>query len=88
MDIEVSILTSSSDQNTYDWIFNFATPITFQPTCADNIEVPNHTLPLEYEVSTKLSPPDIIPYSANILADPNLWDSGFVAIFLFGTNKF
>ena len=30
----------------------------------------------------------VIPYSANVLADPNLWDGNFSAISLFGTNKF
>jgi len=30
----------------------------------------------------------VIPYSANVLADPNLWDSNFTATSLFGTNKF
>jgi len=30
----------------------------------------------------------VIPYSANVLADPNLWDSNFTAISLFSTNKF
>jgi len=33
-------------------------------------------------------PPDIIPYKANILVDPSLWDSNFDVTFLFGTNEF
>jgi len=36
----------------------------------------------------ELSPPMVIPYSANVLANPNLWDRNFIAISLFGTNKF
>jgi len=30
----------------------------------------------------------VILYSANVLADPNLWDSNFTAISLFGMNEF
>jgi len=60
-----------------------------QPLCANNEEAPNHLLALEYEVSIELfSLTIIIPYSTNIPADPNLWDSGFAATSLFGTNEF
>jgi len=38
--------------------------------------------------SLKLSPPTVIPYSANVPADPNLWNGNFTATSLFGTNKF
>ena len=38
--------------------------------------------------SSQLSPPEVIPYSTNVLADPSLWDGRFGATFLFGTNKF
>ena len=33
-------------------------------------------------------PPSTIPYEANALAEPNLWDSHFSTISLFGMNKF
>jgi len=32
--------------------------------------------------------PMVIPYSANVTANPNLWDGNFTATLLFGTNKF
>jgi len=30
----------------------------------------------------------VISYSANVPADPSLWDGNFMAISLFGTNEF
>jgi len=38
--------------------------------------------------STLPVPPSAIPYEANMPADPNLWDSHFRPISLFGTNEF
>jgi len=38
--------------------------------------------------SQEPSPPMVIPYSANVPADPNLWDGNFTATSLFGTNEF
>ena len=38
--------------------------------------------------STLPVPPSAIPYEANILADPNLWDGHSRPISLFGTNEF
>jgi len=38
--------------------------------------------------STLPVPPSAIPYEANMLADPNLWDGHFGPISLFGTNEF
>jgi len=37
---------------------------------------------------TEPSPPIVISYSANVPADPTLWDGNFMAISLFGTNEF
>jgi len=48
-----------------------------EPSPADN-----------FNMSLEPSLPTVIPYSANVLADPNLWDSNFTATSLFGTNKF
>ena len=41
-----------------------------------------------FNISLEPSPPMVIPYSTNVPADPNLWDSNFTAISLFGTNEF
>jgi len=38
--------------------------------------------------SPEPSPPTVIPYSANVPADPNLWDRNFTATSLFSTNEF
>jgi len=48
-----------------------------KPSPADNINT-----------SLEPSPPTVIPYSANVPADPNLWDGNFTATSLFGTNEF
>jgi len=41
-----------------------------------------------FNMAPELSPPMVIPYNANVPADPNLWDGNFTATSLFGTNKF
>jgi len=51
-------------------------------------EVPNHTTSSNIDISTEPSSPKVIPYSANVPADPSLWDGNFMATSLFGTNKF
>jgi len=48
-----------------------------EPSPADN-----------FNMSLEPSLPTVIPYSANVLADPNLWDGNFTATSLFGTNGF
>jgi len=40
------------------------------------------------DISTEPFPPSVIPYNANVPADPNLWDGNFTATSLFGTNEF
>jgi len=67
--------------------FNFIPPVP-QFTCANNAEISNYWPALEYEVSTELSSLVVIPYNTNILANLNLWNSGFATTFLFGTKKF
>jgi len=67
--------------------FDFA-PLAPQPACGNSMEALNLTQASHYENSTEPSPPAIIPYSANVLADPNLWDSDFRPTSLFGTNEF
>jgi len=43
---------------------------------------------LDQDSLSQPSTPDVIPYSANIPADPSLWDGNFGIISLFGTNEF
>jgi len=52
-------------------------------------DVPNNLSPSD-NFNTSLEPSllMVILYSANVLADPNLWDSNFTATSLFSTNKF
>ena len=51
-------------------------------------EAPNSTITGNFDISTEPSPPKVIPYSANVPADPSLWNGNFMATSLFGTNKF
>jgi len=51
-------------------------------------EAPNSAITSNINISTEPSPPKVIPYSANVPADPSLWDGNFMATSLFGTNKF
>jgi len=59
-----------------------------QPTCGNSMEALNSTPTARYENSTEPFPPAVIPYSANVPADPNLWDGEFRPTSLFGTNEF
>lgn len=47
---------------------------------------PNNTR--ELDPLSQPSPPDVIPYKANVPGDPNLWDGNFGVISLFGMNEF
>jgi len=51
-------------------------------------EASNSALTNNINMSLELSPPIVIPYSANVLADPSFWNSNFIATLLFSTNKF
>ena len=60
-----------------------------QTPCALHEDVPNEPSPADnFNTSPEPSPPMVIPYSANVPADPNLWDGNFTATSLFGTNEF
>jgi len=50
--------------------------------------VPNAKSMNKIDISSELSLLSAIPYSTNIPADFNLWNRGFVATSLFGTNEF
>jgi len=51
-------------------------------------EAPNSTITGNIDISTEPSPPKVILYSANVPADPSLWDGNFMATSLFSTNEF
>ena len=51
-------------------------------------EAPNSTITSNIDISTEPSPPKVILYSANVPADPSLWDGNFMATSLFSTNEF
>ena len=51
-------------------------------------EAPNSINISDIDISAELSPPKVIPYSANVPADPSLWNRNFMATSLFGTNEF
>ena len=51
-------------------------------------EAPNSATSSNIDISTEPSPPKVILYSANVPADPSLWDGNFTATSLFSTNKF
>jgi len=84
MDIVANNAPPSASPQKYD----FAMPPLLTP-CAPHEDVPNNPSPVDnFNTSLEPSLPTVIPYSANILADPNLWDSNFTATSLFGTNEF
>jgi len=59
-----------------------------QTPCVSNEENPGPTPTTDTITSMEPSPPTVIPYSANVPADPTLWDGNFTATSLFGTNEF
>jgi len=68
--------------------YNFAM-LPLQTLCAPHKDASNDPTPSNnFNTSLEPSLPTVIPYSANVLADPNLWDSNFTAMSLFSTNKF
>lgn len=87
MDVVSDNAPSPPIQNAPDRTFDFALPAS-RPACGNSMEALNHTQAFEYENSKEPSPPAVIPYSANVPADPNLWDGDFRSTSLFGTNEF
>jgi len=83
IDIETNISSLSLVTLSYD--FTFLLSLTPH---APYEEASNSAAISDTNMSSKLSPPMVISYSANIPADPNLWNSSFTATSLFGTNKF
>jgi len=83
MDIETNISFLSLVTLSYD----FTLLLSLTPY-APYKEASNSAAISDTNMSSKPSSLIVIPYSANIPADPNLWDSSFTATSLFGTNKF
>jgi len=68
--------------------YNFAVPLSQAP-CALHEDALNDPSPADNLImSQEPSLPIVIPYSANIPANSNLWDGNFTATSLFGTNEF
>jgi len=59
-----------------------------QPTAHMNNNKVAPNISCQSNPSTMPVPPLAIPYKANVLADPNFWNSHFGPISLFGTNEF
>ena len=84
MDIVADNAPSTAGSQRYD----FTMPPSQTPR-APHEGTPNDPPPTDnFNTSPEPSPPTVIPYSANVLADPNLWDGNFTATSLFGTNEF
>jgi len=85
--IEKSTLDSLALSSNSTQSFNF-TLSPSQPSRGANEAISNPASNGHTSVSLEPSPPIVIPYSANALADPSLWDGSFTATSLFGINKF
>jgi len=66
--------------------FSFSLPAS--NPCVPLEEAPNSVPIGDNDISTEPSPPLVIPYGTNVLADPSLWDGKFMATSLSSTNKF
>jgi len=86
MDVEVSDPIPSQVEVPSALVHDLSFP-ALAPTNSYNVAASNPT-PLHDETTPQPAPPSIIPYSANVPADPNLWDGDFSATSIFGTNEF
>jgi len=84
MDIEITDPSLLSAENAT--CFSFSLPASNPRVSLE--EVPNSAISSNIDISMEPSPPEVIPYSANVPADPSLWDGNFTATSLFGTNEF
>jgi len=83
MNIEVTNTSSIFGLLLYDFtIPPLQTPYVFYEKMPNSISTSNINMLSEPFL------PMVISYSSNILANPNLWDSNFIATFLFSTNEF
>jgi len=85
--IEMSASESLTSSSNNAQSFNFTLPPSQLPRAA-NEAISNPASNGHTSVSTELPPPTVIPYSANVPADPSLWDGNFTATSLFGTDEF
>jgi len=84
MDIETDNAPPSTGPQKYDFAM-----LPSQMPHAPHEDTPNKPSPADnFNMSPELSLPTVIPYSANVPADPNLWDGNFTATSLFSTNEF
>jgi len=83
MDIEITDPSLPSAENATS--FSFSLPVS--DPCVPLKEAPNSAV-TGYSNFSKPSPPEVIPYNANVSVDPSLWDRNFSATSLFGTNEF
>jgi len=84
MDIEIMDPSLSPVENATRFSFSL---LASNP-CVSLEEAPNSINISDIDVSAEPSPPEVIPYSANVPADSSLWDGNFMATSLFGTNEF
>ena len=84
MDIEITDPSLPSDENVTNFSFSLPASDPRVPLEA----APNPAITGYSDLSTEPSPPEVIPYNANVPADPSLWDGNFSATSLFGTNEF
>jgi len=84
MDIEITNPSLLSAENVTSFSFSLLASNPRVPLK----EAPNSAITGNIDISTESSPPKVIPYSANVPADPSLWDRNFTTTSLFGTNEF
>jgi len=84
MDIEIMDPSLPSAENAT--CFSFSLPAS-NPR-VPLVEAPNSAITSNIDISMEPSPPEVIPYSANVPADPSLWDGNFTVTSLFCTNEF
>jgi len=84
MDIEIMDPSLPPAENVTS--FSFSLPAS--DPCVPLEEAPKSAVTGYSDISTEPSPPEVIPYNANVPADPSLWDGNFTATSLFSTNEF
>ena len=84
----MDIVTDNAPPSTGPQKYDFAM-LPSQTPRAPHEDAPNEPSPADnFNTSPEPSLPTVIPYSANVPADLNLWDGNFTATSLFGMNEF
>jgi len=84
IDIEADNAPSATGPLRYEFaMLPLQTPYTPHEDMPNNLTLFNN-----FNTSPEPLLPMVIPYSANAPADPNLWDSNFIATLLFSMNEF